>query len=114
MHDEGSQGLRAIAWVQPLEQLWIANEDLHRIIIVDKDGKLVIRIKIKNPIGLLYNHERNMVFVGAKKAKSNSGKGTGAIFGVDVHSKKIVKTFTLLGGTTMNHPTGRQKKCSTI
>mmetsp|Transcript_35424 Transcript_35424/g.33616 ORF Transcript_35424/g.33616 Transcript_35424/m.33616 type:complete len:335 (-) Transcript_35424:388-1392(-) len=67
LHDEWTRGLRAIAWVQPSEQLWIANEDLHRIIIVDKNGQLVIRIKIKNPIGLLFNRERNMVFIGAKK-----------------------------------------------
>lgn len=102
MHDEKTQGLRAILWVEPLQQLWIANEDLHRILLVDYNGKYVGKIKIKNPIGLVYDHERSLVFVGSKK----SSKDTGAVYGINIFSKKVVKTFTLLGGETMNHPTG--------
>ena len=46
-------GLRSILWVPKFSQLWIANEDLHRVIIVDRHGQYVGKIKVKNPIGLL-------------------------------------------------------------
>ena len=100
MHDESTQGARAIVWVG--KQLWIANENLHRIIIVDSDGDYLAKVKVKNPVGLIYDAERGMVFVGSKK----SSKSTGSVFGIDILTMKIVKTFTLLGGETMNHPTG--------
>ena len=51
---------------------------------------------------MIYDEESNMVFVGSKK----SSKSTGSVFGIDGNSMKIVKTFTLLGGETMSHPTG--------
>ena len=92
--------MRAIVWVGKL--LWIANEDLHRIIIVDSNGKYVGKVKVKNPVGLIYNQNRNLVFVGSKKGS----KSTGSVYGIDAFTQKIVKTFTLLGGETMNHPTG--------
>ena len=85
MHDEKTQGLRAIVWVEPLQQLWIANEDLHRILLVDKNGKYVGKIKIKNPIGLVYDYDRSIVFVGSKK----SSKETGAVYGINIFSKKF-------------------------
>jgi hypothetical protein len=102
MHDEETQGLRAILWIEPLQQLWIANEDLHRILLVDYNGKYVGKIKIKNPIGLVYDLKRSLVYVGSKK----SSKDTGAVYGIDIFTKKVVKKFSLLGGETMNHPTG--------
>ena len=92
--------MRAIVWVGKL--LWIANEDLHRIIIVDSNGKYVGKVKVKNPVGLIYYQNRNLVFVGSKKGS----KSTGSVYGIDTVTQKIVKTFTLLGGETMNHPTG--------
>lgn len=95
-----SKGVRSIVWVG--KQLWTTNEDLHRILIVDNNGNYVGKIKVKNPVGMIYDHSRNMVFVGSKK----SSKSTGSVFGIDVLSMKIIKTFTLLGGETMSHPTG--------
>lgn len=89
-------------WVEPLQQLWIANENLHRILIVDNGGKYVGKIKIKNPVGLHLDKTRNMVFVGSKK----SSKNTGAVYGIDIFTTRVVKIFTLLGSETMNHPTG--------
>lgn len=75
---------------------------MHRILIVDSSGNYVGKIKVKNPVGLIYDMSRNMVFVGSKK----SSKSTGSVYGIDVPSLKIVKTYTLLGGETMSHPTG--------
>ena len=100
LHDDSTQGMRAIVWVGT--QLWIANEDLHRIIIVDNEGRYVGKVKIKNPVGLIYSKSKNLVFVGSKK----SSKSTGSVYGIDVYTQKILKTFTLLGGETMSHPTG--------
>lgn len=102
MHDENTQGIRAIAWVGPLRQLWIANEDLHRILIVDSDGKYVGKVKTKNPVGMIFDKESGLVFVGSKK----SSKNTGSVYGIDILTQKVEKTFTLLGGETMSHPTG--------
>jgi hypothetical protein len=102
VHDEHTQGVRAIVWVEPLQQLWVANENLHRVLLVDINGKYVGKIKIKNPVGMFYDHDKKMVFVGSKK----SSKNTGAVFGVNIYEKRVVKIFTLLGGETMNHPTG--------
>ena len=94
--------MRAVVWVEPLHQLWIANQDLHRIIIVDNVGRYVSKVKVKNPIGLLFDNKHSMVFVGSKKSNGN----TGSVFGIDIKTRKVVKTFTLLGGETMSHPAG--------
>jgi DNA-binding beta-propeller fold protein YncE len=102
LHDENTQGIRAVAWVEPLHQLWIANEDLHRILIVDSNGKYVGKVKTKNPVGMIFDKESGLVFVGSKK----SSKNTGSVYGIDIQTQKVVKTFTLLGGETMSHPTG--------
>ena len=102
MHDPNTQGIRAIVWVEHLQQLWIANENLHRVLIVDSIGRFVGTAKIKNPVGLFYDRTKNIVFVGSKK----SSKNTGAVFGIDTATRRVDKIFTLLGGETMNHPTG--------
>ena len=102
MHDPNTQGIRAIVWVEHLQQLWVANENLHRVLIVDNLGRFVGTVKIKNPVGLFYDRTKNIVFVGSKK----SSKNTGAVFGIDIMTRRVVKVFTLLGGETMNHPTG--------
>ena len=65
-------------------------------------GRYVGKIKVKNPVGMFLDSERNMMFVGSKK----SSKNTGAVYGIDIVEKRVVKIYTLLGGETMNHPTG--------
>ncbi len=65
-------------------------------------GRYVDKVKIKNPIGLLYSPALGLIFVGSKK----SSKSTGAVFAINVTSRAIAKTYTLLGGSTMDHPTG--------
>lgn len=94
--------MRAIVWVEAMHQLWIANEDLHRIVIVNSNGQYVGKIKVRNPLGLLYDDRRRLVFVGSKK----SNKDTGSVYGISIDTLNIGKKFTLLGGETMNHPTG--------
>ena len=89
-------------WVEAMHQLWIANEDLHRIVIVNSNGQYVGKVKVRNPLGLLFDEQKRMVFVGSKK----SNKDTGSIYGISIDTLEIVKKFTLLGGETMNHPTG--------
>lgn len=89
-------------WVDALQQLWIANENLHRIIVVDNIGKYIGKIKVKNPVGMVFDKEKKMVFVGSKK----SSKNTGAVFGININTRRVEKIFTILGGQAMNHPTG--------
>jgi hypothetical protein len=69
------------------QELWISNEDLHHVLIVDTRGRLVDKVKIKNPIGLYVDEDRHgMVFVGSKKTKTGS-KGSGAVYGVDIATR---------------------------
>jgi hypothetical protein len=49
--------------------LWIANENLDGVIIVDENGIKLKRIQIKKPVGVHYDSDLNIVFVGSKKGK---------------------------------------------
>jgi hypothetical protein len=102
--------VRAIVWVEAMHQLWIANEDLHRIVIVNNNGQYVGKVKIRNPLGLLYDGKRRIVYVGSKK----SNKDTGSVYGISIDTLNIVTRFTLLGGETMNHPTGLAVDADTL
>jgi hypothetical protein len=95
------EGIRAIAWVKNYTEMWIANEELNAVIIVDKQGKYLGDIKIKHPIEIYYdshNEEHNdVVFISSKK------KGEGGVFSFDIETRKQIKSYQSIG---MNHPTG--------
>jgi hypothetical protein len=76
---------------------------------VDSDGKKLGEIKVINPVGMFFDPQRNMVFVGSKKgsAVKKVHKSQGAVYGIDIESRLIVKTFALLGSDSMSHPTGQ-------
>jgi hypothetical protein len=114
VHDTATQGVRGVLWIKRLKQLWIANEDTHRVIIVNELGQYVGKIKIKNPIALYVaadvhdpkSPSYELVYVTSKKnPKKSSNKQTGAVYGINMHTWQVNKTFTILGGQTMNHPT---------
>lgn len=54
-HDPKERGIRAIQWTKNFTELWIANEDLNAIIIVNREGKYLHHIDIPKPIGLYYH-----------------------------------------------------------
>ena len=85
------------------QYLWIANEDYNRVFIVDKDAKEVGWIRIQNPVGMFYDSTRGIVFVGSKSKKATGG---GAVYGIDINTWSVVKTFQLLGKVGLVHPTG--------
>jgi hypothetical protein len=97
VHRVSEQGIRSIAVVG--ETLWVANEDLSGVVIVDlKSGITTNIIVITNPIGLHYDKERNLVFVGSKQKHWG-----GAVHAIDPVYLKIVKSYTT---NRMNHPSG--------
>ena len=96
MHDS-SEGIRAVAYVKG--DIWIANEDLEGIAIVDiPTGMITSIVMIPCPIGLHYDKSSNLVFVSSKVKHWQ-----GAVYGVDPDRLRIVATFTT---GRMSHPTG--------
>jgi hypothetical protein len=83
-HNDTTQGVRAVRWIKSTKQMWIANENLNHVLIVDSHGYFVDKIKIKNPIGMHVDEDRHsMVFIGSKK----TSKYSGAVYGVDIQSR---------------------------
>lgn len=97
--NSSSIGVRALA-----EELWVANEDLNRIVILDKDAVEIAEITITNPIVLLFDPTREIMFVSSKNKKKKGGGG--GVYGIDVHTRQVVKSFVMLGKAVLNHPTG--------
>lgn len=99
VHEEKERGVRSIVWTKNSTELWIANEDLDSIIIVNRTGKLVGKVSVGKPIGLHYSNESraDWVFVGSKGSK------TGQVYAVDVFTHTIAATFKYIG---MKHPAG--------
>lgn len=46
--------------------LWVANEYLNGVVVVDEEGYDVGYLSIETPIGLAYAPEQNLVFVSSK------------------------------------------------
>eukprot|EP01033_Poteriospumella_lacustris_P005031 gene5031-3592_t len=99
MHEEKERGVRSIVWTKNSTELWIANEDLDSIVIVNRTGKLVGKVSVGKPIGLHYSNESraDWVFVGSKGSK------TGQVYAVDIFTRTIAATFKYIG---MKHPAG--------
>jgi outer membrane protein assembly factor BamB len=97
VHSLNEQGIRSILVVG--NDLWIANEDINGIVIVPLNTGLATNIVvIKSPIGLYYDIQSNLVFVGSKEKHWG-----GAVYAVDPNYLKVVRTYTT---NRMNHPSG--------
>lgn len=98
-HDSTERGIRSIVWVKNYTELWIANQDLNAVVIVDREGTFLSSIWIKNPIGMYHSeHDHpNLIFISSKQKK------LGGVFAFDVESRMQVRSYQSIG---MNHPTG--------
>lgn len=105
VHKGSERGLRGLAWVNNYTQLWITNEDIDGIVIVDRDGRYLNKITITSPIGLFApppdDGNSHIVFVGSKVSTTNNKNG--AVYAIDSTTHAILKTFQFIG---MKHPTG--------
>ena len=85
-HYKGSRiktGIRDIEWVH--NTLWVANEDISAVSVVDSDGYEIEQLAMPNqakPIGIHYNKDYNLVFISTKAP-------TGAVYGVNPLTKKV-------------------------
>lgn len=96
-HDVGEQGIRSILSYK--DTMWIANENLDGVVIVDKDSGILQDIVIVHcPIVLTYDEASNWIFVGSKKKHWG-----GAVYAISPDSLQIVANFTT---HRMTHPTG--------
>lgn len=97
IHRLSEQGVRSI--LNYNDTIWIANEDIGGIVITRiSTGVVENIIVVHNPIGLHYDNQSGLIFVGSKK------KHWGAeVFGIDPNLLRIVRTYTT---NRMNHPTG--------
>jgi hypothetical protein len=97
-HNVSEQGIRSIQWVRNYTELWIANEDVNQVVIVDRRGHHIGSINVDSPIGLYQTaNVPGIIFIGSKAKK------IGAVYAVNTTSRGIVKTYQAIG---MKHPTG--------
>jgi len=97
---ETTQGVRAIAFDFHdtfHQHLWVANEDLGKVLIYDFDGFEVNYVDIANPIGLYLDKGRNAMYIGSKSITDPK------IIVVDTKSLEILGTYR---HPLLTHPTG--------
>lgn len=94
-HKEELQGVRGFTNVHD-DQIWIANEDVDAIIVVDYDANFITSVSIDTPVGVHYDSNHDLVFISSKSK-------FGAVFAINPNSYKVEKVFYLPG---MEHPTG--------
>ena len=79
--------------------LWIANEDIDGILLVDvQTGMAIDVIVIHNPISLFFDPKSSRIFVSSKRKHWE-----GAIFAINPYTYRVSATYT---NNRMNHPTG--------
>lgn len=96
LHNVTAQGVRDILWVRNYTQLWIANEDLSAIIIVDQQGAYIGSIALAGAIGLYTTEALPFVFCSSKSKKN------GAVYAINKKTLAIERTYKVIG---MSHPT---------
>lgn len=117
-HDVTEQGVRDIELVyssstlsQP-DQLWVANEDMLSILIYSaSNASLIDTINTGPdymPVGLYFDAGTGLVFLGVKPV---SGKGDGAVYGLDPSLHVIRTSYT---DSSMNHPAGMTVFANTL
>eukprot|EP01041_Mallomonas_annulata_P003707 gene3707-7371_t len=93
-HEAAEQGIRDIAFVG--KYMWIANEDINSVAVVDSTARIIFNLEIDHPVGVYYDRTYDMVFIGSKS-------DYGAVYGVNPNTFKIEKEFYVDG---MKHPAG--------
>jgi hypothetical protein len=96
LHNTTAQGVRDILWVRNYTQLWIANEDLSAIIVVDQQGTYIGSIALAGAIGLYSTEALPFVFCSSKSKKN------GAVYAINKDTLSIERTYKVIG---MSHPT---------
>jgi len=97
LHDTTEQGVRGIIVVN--RALWVANEDIGGIAIIDmKTGLVTDIIMLDEPIGLFYSETHKLVFA-SSKAKHMEGR----VVSIDVKTLRIINEYR---SAKMTHPTG--------
>jgi hypothetical protein len=86
-------GIRSIIFVR--DNLWVANEMLDGIFILDKNGRYIEFVSVKKPIGLVYVEDRDIVYVSTKKAK---------VYAID--TRLYISVYDLKNPFGWDHPTG--------
>lgn len=93
---EGGQsdmGIRAIVFVG--DNLWIANENMDGIFVVDAKGKYIAFVSVTKPIGLLYAKKKDIVYASTKKGK---------VYAIDTNLYLV--RYDLYNPFGWDHPTG--------
>ena len=72
MHGSEERGLRGIAHVN--NNLWIANENKDGVYVISPKGVKVSFVKIKKPVGIFFDNNTSVVFVGSKSSKAKVTK----------------------------------------
>ena len=79
--------------------LWIANEDIDGILLVDVSTGMAFNvIVIHNPISLVFDATSNRVYVSSKRKHWE-----GAVYAINPYTYRVTATYTT---NRMNHPTG--------
>jgi len=95
IHSSDQQGVRGVQWSPT--QLWVANEDIDAIVVVNPDGSTAQTISLTDPVGLYYDVSgTGNMFAGSKDT-------AGVVVAYDVKTYKVVQKYTCAG---MSHPTG--------
>lgn len=97
LHDITEQGVRAIEFING--RLWVCNEDLNGIVIVDGHTGLTLNIiNVIKPIDMHYRPDLGVVFVGSKQKHWR-----GSVVAIDVYTMTSVANYT---NGRINHPSG--------
>ncbi len=79
--------------------LWIANEDIDGILVIDESTGLAQHIlTVHNPIHLMFHGKTQQVFASSKRKHWR-----GAVFAINPHSMKVIGAYST---NEMDHPTG--------
>ena len=97
IHRVNRQGIRGLLYID--NTLWIANEDLNGILVVDiNSGVATDHINVHNPISMFHDTKRNVVFASSKKKHWK-----GAVYAIDPNTKRITKAYR---HSRVSHPSG--------
>jgi hypothetical protein len=94
VHDVLQQGIRSIAFSG--KNLWIANENVDAVVVVDPNGYVIQTVQIRSPIGLYYSQEHNIMFAGSKSSY-------GLVYAYNASDYTIIQRYYKVG---MVHPAG--------
>ena len=93
-HGEGVRGMAMVG-----RDLWVANEDIDGVVVIDtRSGLVTDIIPVDAPVGVHFSPAHNLVFIGSKVKHWD-----GSVAAFDRRTMRRVQTFKT---TKMTHPTG--------